>query len=121
MIDMTIATITLSFYGILSIGAIVFWFMFIKRKTNNYFMIGSALFAFGVSLITVPLIYDGLLISGLGRYIISITGGVTMAFSPIIVISSIVIWIQKYRSTSIKARLRRMTEEDITKFYNYNK
>ena len=117
MTDKIIATCALSFYGIISIAAIIFWFVQVKRKTNIYFVISMALFGLGGGIITVPLLYDNLIISGIGRDIISVTGGAAMSFAPLVLISAIVLWVKEKRSYMPNKPIK-VNRDEFVHFYN---
>lgn len=120
MASTTFATIVISFYGAICLVGIAFWLMYLNVTKRNNLLIATAVVGAIGSIFLVPKVYDGLIISGIPKYWIAFSTGVSTAFVPICITSIVVLKIMNAKKNK-PAIPKYLQDKDITRFYGNSK
>lgn len=121
MASTTFASIVIAFYGAVCLVGIAFWLMFLHVTKRYNLLIATAVVGAIGSIFLVPKVYDGLIISGIPKYWISFSTGVSTAFVPMIIASIVVLKIMTAIKKNHIIPKHWQQDEDITRFYGNSK
>ena len=91
MIDTTIAAVAFMGYCIFGVIGIIGMLVFMYKNKRNYLLIATILLGTIGCIFTIPTYISAIIIAGLVKYIIGITFGITVAFTPLLILDYVVI------------------------------
>lgn len=91
MIDTAIATLAFMGYCIFGVIGIIGMLVYMYKKERNYLLIATIILGTIGCIFAIPTYMSAITITGLVKYIIGITFGITVAFTPLLILDYVVI------------------------------